>query len=223
MALAIFDLDSTLIEGDSDFLWGQYLVERGAVDAAEYAAKNEQFFADYKADTLDIAAFQHFALRPLAQNTLGDLLRWRADFVMDRIRPLIRPKALEVVLQHHRAGDVLLIITATNSFVTRPIADCFGIVHLIGTEPERSGDQFTGHVSGIPSFHTGKVDRLHAWLQVHKLSLADSYFYSDSHNDLPLLQTVDHPVAVNPDDNLRAHATAQHWPIRDWHHSAVIG
>ena len=223
MALAIFDLDSTLIEGDSDFLWGQYLVDLGVVDAAEYAAKNAQFFADYQAGILDIAAFQRFALRPLAQNTLGDLIRWRADFVADRIRPLIRPKALERVLQHHRAGDVLLIITATNSFVTRPIADCFGIVHLIGTEPERVGDQFTGNVSGIPSFHTGKVIRLRDWLQGHQLSLAGSLFYSDSHNDLPLLQTVDHPIAVNPDEVLRAHAATHGWPVRDWCHTAVAG
>ncbi len=223
MALAIFDLDSTLIEGDSDFLWGQYLVELGVVDATEYAAKNAQFFADYKAGTLDIAAFQRFALRPLAQHTSGDLIRWRADFVADRIRPLIRPKALEVVLQHHRTGDVLLIITATNNFVTRPIADCFGIVHLIGTEPERIGDQFTGHVNGIPSFHTGKVARLRDWLQVHQLSLADSVFYSDSHNDLPLLQTVDHPVAVNPDETLQAQASAQGWPIRNWRHTVATG
>ncbi len=221
MALAIFDLDSTLIEGDSDFLWGQYLVELGVVDANEYAAKNAQFFADYKAGTLDIAAFQRFALSPLAQNTPGDLIRWRADFVAEKIRPLIRPQALDVVLQHHRAGDVLLIITATNSFVTRPIADCFGIVHLIGTEPERDGDQFTGRVSGIPSFHTGKVIRLNTWLETHRLSLSGSFFYSDSHNDLPLLKTVDHPITVSPDDTLQAHATAQGWPIRDWRQAVI--
>ncbi|MEL6711115.1 MAG: HAD family hydrolase [Pseudomonadota bacterium] len=223
MRLAIFDLDSTLIEGDSDFLWGQYLVELGVVNADEYAAKNEQFFADYKAGTLDVAAFQHFSLRPLAQNTLSDLIRWRASFVADKIRPLIRPKALEVVLQHHRAGDVLLIITATNSFVTRPIADCFGIMHLIGTEPERDGNRFTGHVSGVTSFHAGKVTRLNTWLETHQLSLSDSFFYSDSHNDLPLLQTVDHPVVVNPDATLRAHANAQGWPIRDWSQTVVDG
>ena len=128
-----------------------------------------------------------------------------------------------MVLQHHRAGDVLLIITATNSFVARPIADCFGIVHLIGTEPERVGDRFTGNVSGIPSFHTGKVARLQDWLQVHQLSLTNSVFYSDSHNDLPLLQTVDHPVTVNPDETLRAHATAQGWSICDWRQTVAAG
>ena len=215
MSLAIFDLDNTLLRGDSDHLWGQYLVEIGVVDASTYAAQNDQFFADYQAGTLDIQAFQRFCLQPLANNNMTDLLRWRGDFVEAKIRPLITPAALDLVQQHRQANDILLIITATNHFVTRPIADCFGIEHLIGTVPEQIGERFTGAVSGIPSFHSGKVERLHAWCQPRHLELTGAYFYSDSHNDLPLLQLVPNAVAVNPDEILRAHAIKQQWPILD--------
>ncbi len=213
MSLAIFDLDNTLLHGDSDYLWGEYLVELGVVDKADYAAKNAQFFADYKAGTLDVIAFQQFAMQPLANNRMDDLIRWRSDFVTQIIQPLVGQAAVDLVEQHREQGDTLLIITATNSFVTRPIADLFGIPHLIGTEPEQQGQQFTGRIAGIPSFHTGKVQRLHTWRQTHPIDLAGAYFYSDSHNDLPLLQKVDNPVAVNPDDILRAHAIEQQWPI----------
>jgi HAD superfamily hydrolase (TIGR01490 family) len=215
MSLAIFDLDNTLLNGDSDYLWGEYLVEQGVVNKTDYAAQNAQFFADYKAGTLDILAFQHFSMQPLANNTKADLTRWRDDFITEKIQPLIGQAALDLVEHHRQAGDTLLIITATNSFVTRPIADCFGIPHLIGTIPEQIDGQFTGQIDGIPSFHAGKVKRLHEWLQTQHISLTGAYFYSDSHNDLPLLQIVDHPVAVNPDDTLRAHAIAQSWPILD--------
>lgn len=213
MPLAIFDLDNTLLHGDSDFLWGEHLVKLGVVDKADYATKNAQFFADYKAGTLDVIAYQQFALQPLANNRMDDLIRWRSEFITDTIQPLIGQAAVDLVQQHREQGDTLLIITATNSFVTRPIADLFSIPHLIGTEPEQQNNQFTGHIVGIPSFHTGKITRLQAWLSTQTVDLTGAYFYSDSQNDLPLLQTVDNPVAVNPDDILRAHALEQQWPI----------
>lgn len=213
MPLAIFDLDNTLLQGDSDYLWGEHLVKQGVVDKTDYAAKNAQFFADYKAGTLDIIAYQHFALQPLANNSMEDLIRWRNAFIQDTIQPLISQATLDLVQQHREQQDTLLIITATNSFITRPIADIFGIPHLIGTEPEQRNNQFTGRITGIPSFHTGKITRLHAWLTTQTVDLTGAYFYSDSHNDLPLLQKVDNPIAVNPDDQLRTYAKAKQWPI----------
>lgn len=213
MALAIFDLDNTLLSGDSDYLWGLYLCEQGIVDRITYEAKNRQFYADYQNGTLDIQAFHHFSMRPLADNTMADLLQWRSDFMQRKIRPLIGRAAMDLVDQHRQAGDTLLIITATNSFVTQPIAECFGIQHLIGTVPQQIDDAFTGQVDGIPSFREGKVTRLHHWLSQREESLAGAYFYSDSHNDLPLLRLVDFPCAVDPDDTLRAHAESAGWPV----------
>jgi len=221
MSLAIFDLDNTLLSGDSDYLWGVYLAEIGVVDHQEYEARNQQFYEDYKRGELDIMAFLAFSLRPLAENDPSDLQRWRAEFVEHKIRPLIGQPALDLVERHRQAGDTLLIITATNSFVTRPIADCFGIDELIGTEPEQLNGRYTGQVAGTPSFRDGKVTRLNHWLEEKGESLHGASFYSDSHNDLPLLEKVDRPVAVDPDEPLRAHATGAGWPIISLHSHAT--
>jgi len=217
MSLAIFDLDNTLLSGDSDYLWGVYLSEIGVVDAAEYEARNQRFYDDYKRGELDIYAFLAFSLRPLAENDPEDLQRWRADFIERKIRPLIGQPAIDLVESHRQAGDTLLIITATNSFVTQPIADCFGIDYLIGTEPEQIDGRYTGKVAGIPSYKEGKVTRLQHWLEETGHNLHGASFYSDSHNDLPLLQQVDRPVAVDPDRQLRDFATQAGWPIISLH------
>jgi HAD superfamily hydrolase (TIGR01490 family) len=213
MPLAIFDLDNTLLSGDSDYLWGQYLAARGVVDGAAYEAENARFYEDYKAGRLDIDAFLAFALRPLRDNPPEALFAWRADFMATRIEPLIGRPARELVARHRQAGDTLLVITATNSFVTAPIAERFGIPHLIATEPERNGLGFTGRVAGTPAFREGKVTRLQDWLGEHGGGLAGSYFYSDSNNDLPLLERVDNPVAVDPDALLAAAARERGWPV----------
>jgi HAD superfamily hydrolase (TIGR01490 family) len=217
MPLAIFDLDNTLLSGDSDFLWGQHLVARGVVDGATYEAANARFYADYKAGRLDIHAFLAFALRPLRDNPMEALLAWREEFLETRITPLIGRPALELVERHRSAGDTLLVITATNAFVTAPIAERFGIPHLIATEPERDAAGFTGRVAGIPAFREGKVQRLEQWLGEHGGSIEGSHFYSDSINDLPLLELVSNPVAVDPDPLLAEVARAREWPIMSLH------
>lgn len=215
--LAMFDLDNTLLAGDSDYLWTRYLCQRGIVDAATFEETNTQFYHDYHAGCLDINAFLRFTLQPLRDNHLDDLLRWRAEFIRDCIEPIILPPARALVEQHRAAGDTLIIITATNSFVTRPIAACFDIPHLIATEPEFIENHYTGAVSGEPAFQDGKVTRLQQWLAEHSLSLQHSTFYSDSINDLPLLSIVDHPVAVNPDPRLTAIAQERGWPMLALH------
>ena len=213
MALAIFDLDNTLLAGDSDYLWGVFLAELGVVDRDHYERENERFFNAYKAGTLDIRAFLRFSLRPLRDNPEADLQRWRRRFVREKIEPIILPPALELIDRHRRAGDTLLIITATNAFVTAPIAQRLGVRHLIATEPEQVDGSYTGEVTGIPCFQQGKVDRLRLWLETHDRNLSDSSFYSDSHNDIPLLEQVDHPVAVDPDPKLAELARYRGWPI----------
>lgn len=222
MALAIFDLDNTLLSGDSDYLWGVHLSELGVVDRTAYEAANQQFYDDYKNGCLDIHAFLAFSLKPLAQHPLDQLKQWRNEFLEQRIDPLIGQAALDLVEQHRKAGDTLLIITATNTFVTAPIAARFGIPHLIGTDPEMRDGRYTGQVAGTPSFREGKVERLNDWLQQTGHSLAGASFYSDSHNDLPLLEKVDKPVAVDPDDALRKHAQASGWPIISLHNEAAL-
>lgn len=213
MALALFDLDNTLLAGDSDYLWGVFLAERGVVDAEEYTRENERFYRQYREGRLDIGEFLRFSLRPLRDNPPADLLRWRADFVAEKIDPIILPAARDLVERHRAGGDTLLIITATNEFVTAPIAERLGIPHLIATTPAEAGGRFTGEVAGIPSFQWGKVERLLAWLQRTGEELAGSTFYSDSHNDIPLLERVDRPVAVDPDENLLRYAQRQAWPV----------
>jgi HAD superfamily hydrolase (TIGR01490 family) len=213
MALALFDLDNTLLAGDSDYLWGVFLGELGVVDKVTYESMNQRFYDDYKAGVLDIREFLAFSLKPLADNDPADLAAWHRRFMAEMIEPLISPDAEALVERHRRAGDTLMIITATNSFVTAPIARRFGIDHLIATEPEQVDGRYTGQVAGTPSFREGKVVRLTEWLQAHDGNLADAWFYSDSHNDLPLLERVANPVAVDPDPELQRMAETHGWPV----------
>jgi HAD superfamily hydrolase (TIGR01490 family) len=212
--LVLFDLDNTLLTGDSDFEWAQFLIEQGVLDREVYEARNQQFYDQYKAGTLDIHEFLDFQLKPLSRHPRAQLDAWHRQYMDVKIRPMVRARA-RALIDGHR-GDLCAVITATNSFVTAPIAREFGVEHLIATEPEQRGGDFTGGVSGIPCFKEGKVKRLEAWLAAQGRSLAafaESWFYSDSHNDLPLLERVTHPVAVHPDDTLRAHAERRGWKI----------
>ena len=213
MALAIFDLDNTLLAGDSDYLWGLFLAEEGIVNREEYERENERFYREYKEGRLDIQEFMRFALRVLKDHEPEDLLRWREQFVREKIEPIVPGAAVALVERHRAAGDTLLIITATNAFVTAPIAAHFGIPHLIASIPEEREGRFTGKLAGTPSFQAGKVERLRQWLAEEGGDLAGSHFYSDSHNDLPLLKLVSHPVATNPDAQLLAYARLNDWPI----------
>ena len=213
--LALFDLDNTLLACDSDYEWGQFLVDRGVLDRQAYETQNAAFYEQYKSGSLDIHEFLGFALRPLAEHTPEDLDRWHADFMATRIRPAITAAARALVRRHQAAGDLCAVVTATNSFVTGPITREFGVPHLVATEPEHSAGRFTGRVAGIPCFRQGKIVRVEAWLATQGYRLQDfpeSAFYSDSHNDLPLLERVTHPVAVDPDPKLAAVARARGWP-----------
>ena len=214
MSLAIFDLDNTLLRGDSDHAWGEFLVEQGAVDRQRFAAENDRYYAAYLAGTLDIYEFlEQHQLRPLAEHDRATLNRWREEFMRTRIGALITPSARALVDRHRARGDTLLIITATNSFITAPIAAAFDIPHLIATVPEEFNGRFTGKVAGVPSYREGKVTRLTDWLHDRDETLEGSWFYSDSHNDLPLLNMVTHPVAVNPDDQLAEYARIRGWTV----------
>lgn len=213
MALAIFDLDHTLLSGDSDHAWGQFLVDKKIVDPEHYAKQNDYFYEQYKAGKLDIHEYLAFVLKPLTENPLATMLALREEFVEDRIKPLITQKARDLIAKHRDAGDDLLIITATNSFITRPIATLLGFVELIAPEPEVIDGEYTGKITGIASFHQGKVTRLEAWLAAKQISLEGAFFYSDSHNDLPLLKIVDNPVAVDADEILTTTAQSNGWPI----------
>jgi len=213
--LALFDLDNTILAGDSDYNWSRFLIQEGYLDGAIHAEKNEKFYADYKAGTLDIYAFVEFQFKPLARNPRTVLNQLLKKYVEEVIKPMITEKARALVKRHQEEGDLIIVITATNSFITKPIAELFGIENLIGTDPEEKEGEFTGKVSGLPSFKEGKVTRLEAWLKGKNLSLASfeqSYFYSDSHNDLPLMQKVTHPVAVDSDDILSEYAKSKGWP-----------
>ena len=212
MALAIFDLDNTLIGGDSDFLWGEFLVQNKYVDAAEFAAQNEQFYEDYKAGTLDIMAYQRFALKPLSEHSMETLNEWHAQFMQTFIEPIVLPKALALVDEHKRKGHRVMIITATNTFITRRIGLRYGIAELLGTNGEVVNKRYTGEVEGIPTFQEGKVTRLNEWLEREQETLEGSFFYSDSFNDLPLLDIVENPVVVDGDDKLLEIAKARGWP-----------
>jgi len=218
--LALFDLDNTLLPCDSDYEWGQFLARVGVVDSQYYAEQNERFYQDYKEGKLDIHAFLRFALKPLSEHSRAQLKEWHDAFMNEVIHGQLRQQALDLVKRHQDAGDLCCVVTATNSFVTRPIVDHFGIEHLIATEPATTGDNplanFTGEVKGIPNFREGKIQRVHDWLASQDLTLDQlprSYFYSDSMNDLPLLEKVSNPVATNPDKHLRIEAAKRNWPI----------
>jgi len=213
LALAIFDLDNTLLCGDSDHLWGDFLVELGIVDAELYKRANDRFYREYNEGKLDIFEFLRFSLKPLSEHAPDTLYAWREQFVSEKIDPIILPAGLQLIQKHRDAGDTLLIITATNAFVTSPIAQRLGIKHLIATTPEMIDGRYTGQVAGIPSYKEGKIERLNQWLTSSHHNLEGSCFYSDSHNDIPLLEIVDKPVATDPDEALTQHAQNRGWPI----------
>ncbi len=216
MNLALFDLDNTLLSGDSDFEWAQFLIAQGVLDRETYAARNLEFYEQYKAGTLDIHVFLEFQLKPLSRHPRAQLDAWHAQFMQTRILPMMGEKARALVDRHREAGDTLVIITATNRFVTEPIARAFGISHLIATEAEQVNGEFTGNTINLPCFREGKVTRLEAWLAAQGASwqtIQRSWFYSDSHNDLFLMERVTDPVAVDPDPSLMQIAQVRSWPI----------
>jgi HAD superfamily hydrolase (TIGR01490 family) len=213
MRLALFDLDNTLLGGDSDHAWGDYLCERGILDTATYKTRNDEFYQDYLAGTLNLTDYLNFTLEILGRTDMAQLDEWHRDFMRDCIEPIILPKALELIARHREAGDKLVVITATNRFVTGPIVERLGIETLLATECEVADGRYTGRTTGVPCFREGKVTRLNMWLEESGLSLDDSYFYSDSLNDLPLLEQVANPVAVDPDPKLRAEAEKRGWPV----------
>lgn len=213
MKLAIFDLDNTLIAGDSDHSWGEFLVQKGHVDAAYYRAQNDRFYQEYKNGTLDNDAYLKFSLAPLAQLSAMTLASLHQEFLHSVVEPMMLPKAEALLKEHRDQGHFLLIITATNDFITYPIAKRLGVDEILATNAELIDGCYTGKVSGTPCFKEGKVTRLNQWLEERGFSLKESYFYSDSINDLPLLEVVTYPVAVDPDDLLGKHAKQQGWPI----------
>ncbi|AXA27321.1 MULTISPECIES: HAD family hydrolase [Pseudomonas] len=213
MRLALFDLDNTLLGGDSDHAWGDYLCERGILDPIAYKQRNDAFYQDYLNGTLDLQAYLAFSMEIFAATEPAQLDQWHREFMRDCIEPIILPKALALLQQHREAGDKLVIITATNRFVTAPIARRLGVRTLLATECERDGERYTGRSTDIPCFREGKVTRLKRWMLENGYDLQDSYFYSDSLNDLPLLEQVTHPVAVDPDPKLREEAERRGWPV----------
>lgn len=216
MDLVLFDLDNTLLAGDSDFEWAQFLITKGVLDREVQEAKNAAFYEQYKAGTLDIFEFLDFQLAPLARHPRAQLDAWHAEFMDTVIRPMISARARALVREHLERGALVAVVTATNSFVTGPIVREFGIAHLVATVPAQLDGAFTGKPRGLPAFKAGKIERVDDWLEtlgLYRGSFARSWFYSDSHNDLPLLSRVSDPVAVDPDDTLRAHATTHGWPI----------
>ena len=217
MNLALFDLDHTLLPLDSDYEWGQFLARIGAVDPDAFEKHNAEFFAQYQAGVLDPVAYLKFALGTLAQFPRKQLDEWHQQFMLEVIQPAILPAASALVDQHLDAGDLVAISTATNRFVTEPIAKAFGVVHLVAAEPELSPTgEITGNLVGTPTYGAGKVIHTNQWLANMGKSLGSferSHFYSDSQNDIPLLSLVTHPVATNPNAKLTAHAQAHGWPI----------
>lgn len=213
MRLALFDLDNTLLGGDSDHAWGDYLCERGILDPVAYKQRNDAFYQDYLNGTLDLQAYLAFSMEILAATEPAQLDQWHREFMRDCIEPIILPKALALLRQHREAGDKLVIITATNRFVTAPIARRLGVRTLLATECEREGERYTGRSTDIPCFREGKVTRLKRWMLENGYDLEGSYFYSDSMNDVPLLEQVAHAVAVDPDPKLRAHAQQRGWKV----------
>jgi len=220
MNLALFDLDHTLLNGDSDYEWGRFMVDRGMVDGDEYEARNREFYGHYKAGTLDIDNYLEFALAPLARLPRRELDTLHLRFMEERVTPMWQTAAQELVDRHLAAGDLCAVVTATNAFITAPIVRQFRIPHLIATVPAQAEGEFTGAPRGTPAFQQGKILRVEAWLESLALcweSFEHSYFYSDSRNDLPLLAKVTDPIAVDPDTVLREHAERAGWPIISLH------
>ena len=218
--LVLFDLDNTLLNGDSDFAWAQFLIGKGVLDREVQEAKNIAFYEQYKAGTLDIFEFLDFQLAPLARHPRAQLDTWHREFMQSTIAPMIGQPARDLVRHHLDRGALVAVVTATNAFVTGPIARAFGIEHLVATIPAMENGAFTGKPRGTPAFQAGKIERVEAWLESLGLyfgSFEQSWFYSDSHNDLPLLNRVSHPVAVDPDPTLRAHAARHGWPVISLH------
>ena len=213
MALAIFDLDNTLIGGDSDHAWGEFLVQQGAVDSEKYRKMNDEFYQRYVEGTLDIRDYLAFALQPLAQLDREYLVALHRQFMDEVIQPMWLPAAVRLLQEHRKQGDFLLVITSTNSFVVEPICARLGVDDYLATNLVMYENRYTGEVDGEPTFREGKVRRLNAWLEKTGHSLEGSSFYSDSINDLPLLEVVDHPVAVDPDDALASVAAERGWRV----------
>lgn len=213
MKLALFDLDHTLLDGDSDDLWYQFLIAHGAAGGWHANARRAQFLADYHAGRMNVAAFYEFALQPLTQHTLPELLAWRRQFLDEYVRPRIPATARALLAGHRNSGHTLAIVTATHRFVAEPIAAELEVPNLLATTPEYDGRRFTGRVLGTPCFREGKLQHLHAWLQRENLVPVETWCYSDSHNDLPLLESASHPVAVNPDPQLAQYAAQHRWPV----------
>ncbi len=216
MALALFDLDNTLLADDSDFLWGCFLVEKGLVDKTTYDDANKRFYDEYKQGTLDIFEFLSFSLKPLTQYPREQLDALHGEFMQVHINRVMTEKGKAQIQLHRSRGDITVIITATNSFVTGPIAKAFQVDDLIATEPEIVDGQYTGKVDGTPCFQEGKITRLNQWLENTSHDLENSTFYSDSHNDLSLLEIVTTPIAVDPDDELKETALRKNWEIRSF-------
>lgn len=212
MALAIFDLDHTLLNGDSDHAWGEFLVQQGIVDESFYRKQNDHFYELYKQSRLDIMEYLAFALEPLTHYNLDQLSELHQQFMASHVAPMRQKKADALLAKHRNNGDFLLIITATNRFITEPIAKALGVDDILATDPEIIDNRYTGKVAGIPCYQDGKVKRLQSWLEKNHHDLTNSYFYSDSINDLPLLETVTHPVVVDGDDRLLAEAQTRNWP-----------
>ena len=213
MTLAIFDLDNTLLSGDSDHGWGNFLVEKQLVDAESYSLANERFYELYKRGQLDIHEYSAFSFQPLTEHSMEELQDLHEEFMRDVILPMMGAKAKLLINEHQQKGHTLLVITATNSFITRPIVKAFGIDNLLATEPQVVNGRYTTQIEGTPCFHEGKVIRLRQWLTDEKLSLEGSFFYSDSHNDLPLLEIVETAIAVDPDEQLAEIAKQRGWEI----------
>jgi HAD superfamily hydrolase (TIGR01490 family) len=213
MRLAIFDLDNTLLAGDSDYLWGQFMVEQGHVDGVWYERENRRYYDLYKAGTLDILEFCAFSMQPLTQHAPEQLYAWRRQFLREKIEPVIAPGTPALLERHRAQGDRLLITTATSRFITEPIAELLNIDDLIATDPEMLDGRYTGRVAGIPNFQQGKVLRLQLWREQQATRFTGTSVYSDSRNDLPLLLLADVAVAVDPDEVLRAEALRRGWPV----------
>jgi HAD superfamily hydrolase (TIGR01490 family) len=214
--LVLFDLDNTLLDGDSDFAWAQFLIAKGVLDREVQEARNVAFYEQYKAGTLDIFEFLDFQLAPLARHPRAQLDAWHREFMAEAIAPMITDRARALAHEQLMRGALVAVVTATNSFVTGPIVREFGIAHLVATIPAQEQGAFTGKPRGMPAFKAGKIERVEAWLESLGLYLGSferSWFYSDSHNDLPLMSRVSDPVAVDPDNTLRAHAMAHGWPV----------